>query len=189
MSKPVLFAIVGIVLSLTMGIPTRRSSPSESRPVPVVTPPVSTEVEDSGNVLNPYANNPLHGRHVKSVYKILECGDVFHRRPHGLPNVSMGYGKYFLRIDKTEKVGADPDVIGFMEVYRARPGSVKPCSEQRDETDCVCDKVARVCYAEPEMISFQGIKKGMQHPAFADPYSLVPEDALFAQFKSLCTRG
>ena len=151
-------------------------------------PPVSVKAEASGT-LNPQQDNPLHGRHVKSVYKILECSDVFHRRPPNLPGVSAGYGQYFLRVDNTKKVGADPEVIGFMELYSARPGSVKPCHEQRDATDCTCDRVANVCYAEPELISYIGVKVGMQHPLFADPYSKMSETTLYSMFKSLCLNG
>lgn len=187
MKMAILAAGLYLLVTLVIG----RDFPRESRPVSsapvVVVPPASTQVEGGGGVLNPYEGNPLHGRHVESSYKIFECSDLFGRRPNGGRH-SLGYGKYFLRVESTLKVGADPEVVQFLEVWKARPGSVKPCSQKRDHSDCVCDQIAGVCYAEPEMIQYKGIKKGMQHEAFADPFSRVSEDSLFADFKSLCLR-
>tara|TARA_Y100000310_G_scaffold264612_1_gene275302 strand:- start:8174 stop:8722 length:549 start_codon:yes stop_codon:yes gene_type:complete len=143
--------------------------------------PVPTQVESSEN-----AN---HGKHKEMDYTDVQCRDLFHQRPHGIPGVSAGYGSFYMRINRTKVVGADSDVIGFLELYGPRPGSVKSCSQKRDWTDCVCDIKTGMCQAEKFMLSYIGIKKGLQHPVFADPYSLISESTLFSMFKSMCLTG
>ena len=144
--------------------------------------PVAAQVVEAGE-----GENPNYGKNKDLDYIDLQCWVLFKHRPHGIKNISMGYGHTWLRVNRTKVVGADPNVIAFLELWGSKV--VKPCSEQRDWTDCVCDHKTQVCSSEPIKKMYIGVMKGMQHALYGDPYELVRTSVMYASFEKHCKLG
>jgi hypothetical protein len=149
-------------------------------------PPAQASV--GGHTINPHLNNPNAGVIGELKYRDITCKDKYYEMQHLSP--FAGYGTFFLKQDRTRVVGDDPRTAMKFHIYEARPGSVKPCVEQIDETDCICDVLSGLCSAEATRWGASIIVNDLQDPRMARHRTKRKSlDAVYGQFEVLCRDG